>query len=121
MSLAIAQSPIGWHSASRLVFPGSLEELLEIWRYQSPSRLDLIENEEIFPSASYQYVLYGMGFNTAMPATAMTAETARKAQALRNKLVQTQQAYLAGLPTNRALLTQLSAQYSEEHAHAAIR
>lgn len=101
--------------------PGSLEELLEIWRYQSPSRLDLIENEEIFPSASYQYVLYGMGFNTAMPATAMTAETARKAQALRNKLVQTQQAYLAGLPTNRALLTQLSAQYSKEHAHAAIR
>jgi hypothetical protein len=30
-----------------------------------PSRFDFPRIEEIFPAASYQYVLYGMGFETA--------------------------------------------------------
>ena len=33
-----------------------------LWRHQPPSRYDLHRVEEVFPSASYQYVLYGMGF-----------------------------------------------------------
>jgi flavin-dependent dehydrogenase len=44
--------------------PDRLSELLELWKYQPPSRHDLIQTDEIFPSASYQYVLYGMGFKT---------------------------------------------------------
>ena len=42
--------------------PERLRELLTLWRYQPPSRHDFYRVEEIFPSASYQYVLYGMGF-----------------------------------------------------------
>ena len=42
--------------------PDRLRELLELWRHQPPSRYDLHRIEEVFPSASYQYVLYGMGF-----------------------------------------------------------
>ena len=38
------------------------KELLELWRYRPPSHRDFHQLEEIFPSASYQYVLYGMGF-----------------------------------------------------------
>ena len=44
--------------------PDSLQELLELWRYQSPWEGDFVHRDEVFPSASYQYVLYGMGFDT---------------------------------------------------------
>ena len=44
--------------------PESLKNLLELWQHQVPSRFDFIQNEEVFPSASYQFVLYGMGFKT---------------------------------------------------------
>ena len=44
--------------------PESLNHLLQLWQHQTPSRFDFIQNEEVFPSASYQFVLYGMGFKT---------------------------------------------------------
>ncbi|MBO9711561.1 MAG: tryptophan 7-halogenase [Sphingomonas sp.] len=42
--------------------PDRLAELLGLWRHQPPSSWDLPMVEEIFPAASYQYILYGMGF-----------------------------------------------------------
>ena len=42
--------------------PESLRDALELWRHLPPSRHDLVRHDEAFPSASYQYVLYGMGF-----------------------------------------------------------
>ena len=44
--------------------PDSLEELVTLWRYQSPWQGDFDRATEVFPAASYQYVLYGMGFRT---------------------------------------------------------
>lgn len=44
--------------------PESLQELMALWRYHSPSDQDFTSNNEVFPAASYQYVLYGMGFET---------------------------------------------------------
>ena len=44
--------------------PPSLQELMDLWRYQAPGDLDFSSNNEVFPAASYQYVLYGMGFET---------------------------------------------------------
>ena len=44
--------------------PESLQELINLWRYHSPSDHDFTSNNEVFPAASYQYVLYGMGFET---------------------------------------------------------
>jgi hypothetical protein len=35
---------------------------LRIWKDQPPSTFDFPEVDEVFPAASYQYVLYGMGF-----------------------------------------------------------
>lgn len=40
--------------------PDSLKELLELWKTQSPWRYDEVLKEEMFPSASYQYIYYGM-------------------------------------------------------------
>ena len=44
--------------------PERLAELLTLWRHRPPSRSDFGRIDEVFPSASYQYVLYGMGFHT---------------------------------------------------------
>lgn len=41
-----------------------LKEDLELWRHQAPWKAEFDSLEEAFPAASYQYVLYGMGFNT---------------------------------------------------------
>lgn len=38
----------------------SLKEQLALWRYHPPGHRDFPHAEEVFPSASYQYVLYGM-------------------------------------------------------------
>jgi tryptophan 7-halogenase len=42
--------------------PDSLKEQLELWRYRAPGDQDFTSNCEMFPAASYQYVLFGMGF-----------------------------------------------------------
>ncbi|HEX2584386.1 MAG TPA: tryptophan halogenase family protein [Steroidobacteraceae bacterium] len=45
--------------------PQRLQDLLLLWRYQSPWFHDEFDRvEEVFPAASYQYVLYGMDFRT---------------------------------------------------------
>lgn len=44
--------------------PNSLQELLSIWRYSSPSEYDFTDNVEAFSAASYQYILYGVGFKS---------------------------------------------------------
>lgn len=47
-----------------LTIPQSLQNLLELWKFQSPSSYDIPHNNPLFPAASYQYVLYGMNFTT---------------------------------------------------------
>ena len=42
--------------------PEGLREKLILWRQQPPWHDDAPRLDELFPSASYQYVLYGMGF-----------------------------------------------------------
>lgn len=42
--------------------PEGLREKLNLWRQQTPWHDDAPRLDELFPSASYQYVLYGMGF-----------------------------------------------------------
>lgn len=44
--------------------PESLRELLVLWKNQSPWLYDEVLRNEMFPSASYQYVYYGMKGNT---------------------------------------------------------
>ncbi|WP_188150870.1 tryptophan halogenase family protein [Teredinibacter waterburyi] len=42
--------------------PEGLQELLDLWTYREPYYNDMLHCEEIFPAASYEYVLFGMGF-----------------------------------------------------------
>ena len=85
-------------------WPESLKEKLLLWQQQPPYHSDAPMIDELFPSASYQYVLYGMGFRPRFGrVSAATAE-------LENVLheVQTQrQKLLAGLDANRSLINEL--------------
>ncbi len=87
--------------------PPRLAELLALWRQQSPSRYDFHRIEEIFPSASYHYVLYGMGFRPLLPPIAERAENAALAQRSFTEAATLGKSMLAALPTNRALLNHL--------------
>jgi hypothetical protein len=90
--------------------PDSLRDKLLLWQQQAPWHDDAPRVDELFPSASYQYVLYGMGFRPALRATRGAAllrdrervgrvvqATAEKARQMRNLL-----------PTNRELLNSLT-------------
>ncbi|MES2442434.1 MAG: tryptophan halogenase family protein [Pseudomonadota bacterium] len=90
--------------------PPRLADLLRIWEHQPPSRTDLPEMDEVFPAASYQYVLYGMGF--APPA--MGTAPGDMAAALRH-VEQRARGLAASLPTNRAYLGALAAERRVPH------
>jgi len=89
--------------------PDSLRDKLLLWQQQAPWHDDAPRVDELFPSASYQYVLYGMGFRPALRSTRGAAllrdrervgrvlqASAEKARQMRNVL-----------PTNRDLLNSL--------------
>ncbi len=84
--------------------PQRLQELLTLWQYQSPWFFDEFDRlEEVFPAASYQYVLYGMGFRTEV-SLEDTAQSAPLASRLLREKDQVTQQMLARLPKNRELL-----------------
>jgi len=87
--------------------PPRLAELLRIWRHQPPSRADLPQMDEIFPAASYQYVLYGMGFP---PPGRSPIRGEGDAAALLRQAEQRSRGLTASLPTNRAYLNALRAE-----------
>jgi len=84
--------------------PESLQNLLTIWAYQPPSHNDLSDIEEIFPSASYQYILYGMGFKTKDAPTSKKFDNKSQAYLYFDQAAELTQKYLTGLPTNRQLI-----------------
>jgi hypothetical protein len=88
--------------------PDRLCELLELWRFRAPSRLDFFQTEEIFPAASYQYVLYGMGFETRFEHHRRPNERDEVALPQFQENERQTEKMLKGLPANRDLLAQLA-------------
>ena len=87
--------------------PERLRELLTLWRYQSPWFYDEFDRlEEVFPAASYQYVLYGMGFKTEV-APEETAESAPVAMRCVQENERMSGELSLRLPTNRELLNKI--------------
>ena len=87
--------------------PDNLQASLELWRYQSPSRHDFIQNEEVFSSASYQYVLYGMGFDTQLKVHNSYLDDLSLAERFFGENQKRVAQYTQGLPSNRALLNHI--------------
>jgi len=87
--------------------PESLQALMSLWKFRAPGDHDFTSNNEVFPAASYQYVLYGMGFKTNMNwRSASDAERmfAQEQFALNERAVR--QA-LDTLPSNRELISKI--------------
>lgn len=86
--------------------PERLVEALQLWRYRAPSALDLPMQDELFPAASYRYILWGMGFPFPQPAPVQRPVRPDLPNQLR-QLDQRSRALAASLPTNRAYLDAL--------------
>ncbi|MEJ2401225.1 MAG: tryptophan 7-halogenase [Xanthomonadales bacterium] len=87
--------------------PDSLAEKLELWRYRAPWLSDFAHQDEIFSAASYQYVLYGMGFRTQVRQTGRHAREAAAARRLFAQNHEQADRVIKGLPGNRELLSAL--------------
>lgn len=82
--------------------PERLQDLLQLWRARPPSRRDFSRIEEVFPAASWQYILYGMGFRLegaprASDRPDLADDAFREAARLTARM-------LPALPSNRELL-----------------
>jgi tryptophan halogenase len=87
--------------------PERLQELLLLWKHQPPWFHDEFDRvEEIFPPASYQYVLYGMGFRTGVERAALSTEAALAERAMRENRAQTEK-LCGGLPRHRDLIEKI--------------
>jgi tryptophan 7-halogenase len=72
-----------------------------------PSRYDFYRIEEVFPSASYQYVLYGMGFRPDKLTPARPSDQAALADGYFREAATLTGRMLAALPSNRELINHI--------------
>ena len=87
--------------------PDRLKNLLELWKYRSPWFFDEFDRlEEVFPAASYQYVLYGMGFRTEVEPLENAGTQSMAAKLVNENIAMTKQ-LRAQLPKNRDLLRKI--------------
>ncbi|AHE53237.1 tryptophan halogenase family protein [Sphingomonas sanxanigenens] len=87
--------------------PDRLRELMLLWRHHSPWFHDEFDRvEEVFPPASYQYVLYGMRFRTEVDPAALAQDARAATRAMQENAAQTER--LRGrLPRHRDLIEKI--------------
>ncbi len=80
-----------------------LKESLHLWQYHVPYKKDFLYKEEVFPAASYQYILYGMGLRPQIQHPFRDRENARFLQ-LRQDNTRLKDGLSRQLPDTRTLL-----------------
>lgn len=90
----------------RSTWSDALRELLPHWTRQPPSHYDFPRRDEMFPSASYQYVLYGMGVR---PRARQARAGREAAEACFHDSAALRRRWLGGLPRHRTLLDSIAA------------
>ena len=91
--------------------PRGLRDKLVVWQQQSPWHDDAPRVDELFPSASYQYVLYGMGFRPQYGEAHSTKDPDEQVRVDRMLHANSDKArqMLSLLPTNRELVEAMTA------------
>jgi tryptophan 7-halogenase len=84
----------------------TLADKLEMWRSRPPHRLDFVTDYEMYLPASWQFVLYGMEFQTTLPPTAHLPDLAAARREFATLRHLSDHA-LKDLPDHRALLDQM--------------
>lgn len=89
--------------------PKGLRERLALWQTEMPWHAEDERADELFPSASYQYVLMGMGFRPQLsgPPRRRQLEQRARSEELLHEVGQQAQRMGQHLPSNRQLLTDL--------------
>jgi tryptophan halogenase len=87
--------------------PDSLRDALDYWRHHCPWHEDFSHREEVFSAASYQYILYGMGFRTATAPWLLNDDDRNRAREALSETARRAKALGAALPGNRDLLTRI--------------
>ncbi|MES2675480.1 MAG: tryptophan halogenase family protein [Pseudomonadota bacterium] len=88
--------------------PERLHELLSLWRHQPPNKYDFPLAEEMLPAASWQYILYGMGFVTENRTTETHFNNAQNFQKFSDEAKALAAKYCMHLPTNRELIQKIN-------------
>jgi hypothetical protein len=86
-------------------WPERLHELLLQWRLRPPARHDFGRIDEVFPAASYQYVLYGMGFRPQT--TPLARPTLEAGQACLAEAARQVRRLVPALPGHRSLINHI--------------
>ena len=89
-------------------WPSGLADKLVLWQQQSPYHQDAPMLDELFPSASYQYVLYGSGFR---PSCQPVPPVQREHELLLDEVEQQRRAFSNGLVENRKLIEEVLIQH----------
>jgi tryptophan halogenase len=87
--------------------PDSLQAGMELWRFHSPWHEDFSHREEVFSAASYQYVLYGMGFETDAGAWLLSERDRKLARDKMEESAKYGRALSTSLLRNRELLNRI--------------
>lgn len=97
-------SPFWTDNTDPRSIPQPLRDKLAMWRARPPHRLDFVTDLEMYPPSSWQYVLYGMEFHTALHAGATSAVGMVAARKEFQTIAQMAQRAVADLPPHRALV-----------------
>ena len=101
------QEPFWRDNASPTTIPDELNALLEMWKYRPPSRFDFLDDIDTFSFFNYQYILYGMNFETdyeaargSFPAVDAAEKAFAQIRAFAERAAQ-------DLPSHRSLINQV--------------
>ena len=97
-------SPFWRDNVAACSIPDSLRELLQRWRHRPPDPIDIDMNVDIFTEASWQYVLYGMGYRTDLQPRAAVLRFYDEAREAFAEIRRQAEFACRTLPTNRDLL-----------------
>ena len=86
--------------------PDTLKEDLAIWGHRGPINSDFDSAVELFPAASYQYVMYGMGFKPDFQRQSYLYKEHQQAQRIMQQNRQITDQMLRSLPPHRDLIQQ---------------
>ena len=92
-------------------WPEELRDKLTLWQQQPPWHDDAPRVDELFPSPSYQYVLYGMGFRPEHLSVGgrVFEEEKRRVDKLLHVNGEKARQLVSLLPTNRELINAMAA------------
>lgn len=84
--------------------PDSLQEDMALWKYRGPVTADFESAIELFPAASYQYVIYGMGFRPEFQHQAYLYDKTMQAEKILSRNQQVSEQMLRTLPKHRDMI-----------------